>query len=265
MDSRALFGSATLTAALVVIAPQAHADPAQPATDEPVAPKGTILAPTNALELQFHLGYTQPFGQLSKNVATQDVAGAGFGSGGALAWRINPHFGLAGFGAFHHSKADASLNGGMVFGLAGGLRGDYHFLPYRLVDPYVDAGAGYRLLFVHPGGPPDNHMLHGFEPFKGEVGVDFRVTKDFAIGPMIGADVNVFTWDLDEHTGVNDTIAQKGVSTWFFAGVSGKMDVLGKRVAASGAVQPTPAAGPPEEREVKPETGPVERDCCTYR
>jgi hypothetical protein len=132
----------------------------------------------------------------------------------------------------------------MVYGGAGGLAADLHFRPYRLVDPYLVVGAGYRLFFVSPAGPPHNHMFHGFEPLKTDVGVDFRISKDFALGPKLSADLNVFVWDLDETEGVNRVIDQKSVSTFFFAGVGGKFDVLGKRVAEPGHQVAGSPAGP---------------------
>ncbi len=217
-------------AAVAFVALPALADPSAPPGDEP-APRGIILAPTNALELELDVGYTQPFGSLTREAGFGDVAHAGFGSGGALAWRVSPRFAIAGYGSFHQSTPDASMHGGMVFGGAGGLEATVHFLPYRLADPYLTVGSGYRLLFEAPGGLADNHMLHGFEALKTNVGVDFRVTKSLAIGPMIGADMNVFVWDLDETRNVNVAIPDRGLSTFVFAGVGGRMDLLGRRVA----------------------------------
>jgi hypothetical protein len=213
------------------LADETASTPKDVAEVETVAPRGTILAPKNALELQFNAGYTQPFGPVGGNVDFSNVARAGFGSGGALAFRLTPHFAFAGYGSFHQSVPDERL-GGMAYGMAGGLSASYHALPYRLVDPVVTLGTGYRLLFISPAGPADNHMFHGFELLKAEGSVDFRIPKDFALGPMLGADVNLFLWDLNEGTGMNNPLAMKGVSTFFFAGVAGKLDVLGKRIAA---------------------------------
>jgi hypothetical protein len=229
--------------------------PERAVVGEAAAPPGTILAPKNALELQFEAGYTQPIGQLAGDVNMSDVLHAGFVGGGALALRLSPRFAVAGYGSFHQSAPDARL-GGMVFGGAGGLMGEIHALPYNLVDPFVAVGAGYRLLFVAPHGPPDNHMFHGFEVLKTDAGVDFRISKDFALGPMLGAAVDVFVWDLNETQHTNTAIANTTLSAFFFAGIAGKFDVLGKRVPEPGAAKVIPASGPPTAREVKPIASP---------
>lgn len=256
-----------LGAVVVCITPAAFAqEVVTPDRAEPQAPEGTILAPKNALELQFNAGYTQPFGHLGGTTQMSDVASAGFQGAGALVWRLTPWWGVAGYGGFHQSAVGDSLDGGMVFGGAGGVAANFHFNPYRLVDPYLVAGAGYRLLFLAPGTTADNHMMHGFEVLKTDFGVDFRTSKNFALGPMIGATVDAFAWDYNETQSDNNVIRQRGVSTFIFAGISGKMDVLGARVPehpvktafpeAYPPGVPVPAAGPPEPRPTQPEALP---------
>jgi hypothetical protein len=201
--------------------------------EEPMAHQGTIVAPRNAFELQFNAGYVQPFGELSKTIDMGDFADAGFTGGGSLAWRLTPSYAVVGYGGFGHWVADDRLNGGGVFGGAGGLAASFHFLPYDLVDPVLQIGAGYRLLFVAPGDVRDNHMLHGFQVLRTDFVLDFRATEDFAIGPMISADVNVLPWDLNTTTGDSGSIDEPRVNTFFFAGVAGRHDLLGTRVAKS--------------------------------
>ncbi len=205
------------------------------AVDRETPPEGTMLAPARALELQFNAGYTQPFGHFQRGVDARDVASAGFVGGGALALRLTPRFAITGYGSFHHSAPGDDLDGGMVFGGTGGIGTNIHLRPYAWVDPYFDIGAGYRLLFIAPDGPADNHMLHGFEALKASFGVDFRISESFALGPMIGADVNVLLWDFNETQGTNEALRRDGVSTFLFAGVAGKLDLLGSRVAKPGA------------------------------
>jgi hypothetical protein len=198
---------------------------------EPDAPPAFTLAPSGAFELQFNAGYVQPFGELSDAVDMGDFADAGFTGGGALALRLTPSYAIVGYGGFGHWVADDRLAGGSVFGGAGGLAAGFHFLPHELVDPVLQLGAGYRLLFVAPGDDRNNHMLHGFQVLRADFIVDFRLTEDFALGPMISADLNVFPWDLDTTTGINRPIDEPRVSTFFFTGVAGRHDLLGARVA----------------------------------
>jgi hypothetical protein len=136
-------------------------------TTEPIAPEGTLLAPRNAFELQFLFGYVQPFGELSETVEMSELAGPGFTGGGALAWRINPHFAAVGYGGWGHWAGADELNDG----------------------------------------------------------------KAFALGPLLSADVNVLPWDLNTTTGNNSSLDEPGINTFFFAGVAGRHDLLGSRVA----------------------------------
>ncbi len=190
---------------------------------------------SSAFELQFNAGYVQPFGELSDTVDMGEFADAGFTGGGALAWRLRPSYAIVGYGGFGHWVADERLAGGGVFGGAGGLAAGFHFLPHNLVDPVLQLGAGYRLLFVAPGDERDNHMLHGFQVLKADFVVDFRITEDFALGPMLSADLNVLPWDLDTTSGAHTAIDEPRVNTFFFAGVAGRHDLLGARVAKRAA------------------------------
>lgn len=213
----------------------------------PDAPPGFTLAPSGAFELQFNAGYIQPFGELSNTVDMGDFVDAGFTGGGALAWRLTPRYAVVGYGGFGHWVADDRLAGGGVFGGAGGLAASFHFLPHELVDPVLQLGAGYRLLFVAPGDERDNHMLHGFQVLRADFVVDFRLTEDFALGPMLSADLNVLPWDLNTTTNDNSSIEDPRVNTFFFAGVAGRHDLLGSRVV-KGQREPRAASAAQEAR-----------------
>lgn len=193
-------------------------------------PPGTILAPDNAFELQFNLGYAQPFGELTEDVEVNDLAGPGFLGGGAIAWRLTPRYAVVGYGGWGHWVGDDRLDDGKVFGGAGGVAASFHFQPHERVDPVLQLGAGYRLLFVAPGDERDNHMFHGFQALKVELAVDIRVNEDFAIGPVFSGDVNVLPWDLNTSTGDNGSLDDPGINTFLFVGVAGRHDVLGRRV-----------------------------------
>jgi hypothetical protein len=200
-------------------------------TAEPIPPEGTLLAPRNAFELQFLFGYVQPFGELTDTVDMSELAGPGFTGGGALAWRINPHFAAVGYGGWGHWTGADELNDGKAFGGTGGVAASFHMQPYQRVDPVLQLGAGYRLFFVAPGDERDNHMFHGFQALKVDLAIDIRINEDFALGPLLSADVNVLPWDLNTTTGNNTSLDEPGINTFFFAGVAGRHDLLGTRVA----------------------------------
>lgn len=222
------------------------------------APAGTVLAPRNAVEIGVEGGYTQPFGMIDRERNIHDTAKAGGAVGLSLGYRFSPVFAFGATGQFHESVPDSTLGSdGAVRGVAAGVQAAFHFMPYRMIDPYATVGSGYRLLWQSPTSG-ENTLTHGFEAVKATAGVDFRVNKNIALGPVIGADLNVFLWDRSEANGVNNTIANKSVNTFLFGGLGGKFDIGGKREPEyERTTMPTPAAGPAIAREVKPAEPPA--------
>jgi len=215
-----------------------------------------VLAPHRAFEIGVEGGYTQPFGELADGAAIGDVADAGGAVGLNVGYRFTPRWALSLYGQFHESSVSSNIsNGGDVDvrGLSTGMMGTFHVRPYSVVDPYVSLGAGYRAFFIarHEG---LNQTVHGIQAARGVVGVDFRVSEDVAIGPLVGADLNVFVSDAVEN-GTNSSIDSPRPSTFLFAGLAGKFDIGGKRIADD-ADLPLPAAGPPVKRARRaPSTG----------
>ena len=228
---------------------------AQEASDvEGEAPRGTVLAPKNAFEVGIDGGYNQPFGKIDSSSNVSDVAHAGGAIGLDLAWRATPIFGIGGFGEIHANAADSNLGpSGSVGGGAAGILASFHFLPYKVIDPYATVGGGYRGMWASPG-TGAGHVFHGIEGARIRAGVDFRATKDIAVGPLVGADVNVFLADHNSATGITSDIASKSANTFIFAGLGARFDVGGRRVPEPGHAAPIPAAAPPIAREVQPAT-----------
>ncbi len=222
------------------------------------APPGTMLAPKRALEIGVEGGYTQPLGMVNQSVNINDIAKAGGSVALDLAYRMNPFFSVGAFGEFNLTVASTTTlgDGAVVRGAATGLQAGVHFTPYNRVDPYMTIGTGYRFLWETPS-VGFTQLMHGFEAARARVGLDFRATKDLAIGPMIGADLNVFVWDRSAQDGVNEVIHDRSVNTYLFAGIGGKFDVGGKRVPEYHMVQAVPAAGPPIARSVQTVAPPV--------
>jgi len=216
------------------------------------APAGTVLAPKNAFEIGVEGGYTQPFGMIDQSRNINDFAKAGGAVGLSLAYRMSPLFAIGATGQYHESVAASELGAdSSMRGVAAGLQAAFHFMPYRVLDPYATLGTGYRVMWMSPQNGVDS-QLHGFEILKGQVGLDFRVDKSVALGPVAGADLNLFVWDRASTTGINATIPSKSVNTFIFAGVGGKFDLGGERVPEHPVIVPTPAAAPAVAREVQP-------------
>lgn len=205
-----------------------------------------VRAPRAAFEVGVNGGYTQPFGEMGNDVSIHGIVEAGAALGLSLGYRFDPHWSLEGTGQFQELKAGSDRNNSAIHGLAVGIQGTYHFRPYRFVDPYASLGTGYRMMWLVPAAAPDD-MIHGFELGKAVLGVDFRVAPSVALGPMVGADVNLFVWDKPGE-GNNAQLKSPRPSTFLFAGVGGHFDMGGDRVPRERAAMAVPpAAAPPRQ------------------
>jgi hypothetical protein len=200
-------------------------------TDEPIE-SHLDLAPKNAFEIGFQAGYAQPFGDLVGGVNVSDLTDAGGEIGVDVGWRINPMAAIAFTGRYWESSVDDDFADSEVMDIRGGavgLQGAVHLMPYGLVDPYITMGAGYRAMVVIPRGPGDT-AFHGVEVGRVQVGADFRVARDFSIGPNAGAALNVFF--AEDGDAVETTIDDPGPSAFVFAGIAGRFQLGGTRQSA---------------------------------
>lgn len=194
-----------------------------------------VNAPRGAFELSVDGGYAQGFGVIQSGRDVGGIAGAGGALGLSLGYRINPRWsvGLAArYAGFGSGKANAE--GTTVRGSVASIEGTYHGAPYSRMDPFLTLGAGYRALIASPGGDAPSTITHGFQVAKIEVGLDVRPSESVAIAPVIGADLDMFSWQSGGGT-ETAAITKRGVSTFVFAGVKGRFDLGGKR-------EPAPAA-----------------------
>jgi len=224
-----------------------------------------MRAPKRAFEIGVSGGYTQPFGEVHGGLKIHDVASAGGVVGLALGYRFTPHWSLEGTGAYNQQVSGDLYDGKntTIRGAAVGVQGTYHMRPYKMVDPYASLGTVYRMMWIQPDSEADD-MVHGFEIAKAILGVDFRVSPSIAMGPQIGADLNLFVWDNPQGGAAgNERFANVRPSTFLFAGLGGRFDVGGDRVphdrvAVIEEPLPTPAAGPkpePPKAPPQPPTG----------
>jgi len=218
-----------------------------------------MKAPKRAFEIGVDGGYTQPFGNVGAGGSIHDLVTAGGAVGLALGYRFDPHWSIAATGQYHQSAAGHAFDDtdADIRGVAMGAQGTYHFRPYRMVDPYLTFGSGYRMLFTAPKNGP-NDMIHGVELAKTLIGLDFRVSPSVAIGPLAGADLNLFLWDNPQGATGNVRLEARP-STFLFAGLGGRFDVGGDRVPHDRVAMepvPTPAAAPPPAPPEPPPAAP---------
>lgn len=185
-----------------------------------------VDAPRQAFELTVGTGYTQGFGMVQSGVSLPDVVGAGLGVDLGAGYRIDPRFAVLATGQYQEFNAQRGTG---TRGLAAGLAGAYHFAPYVRSDPWIQLGAGYRMMWETASNTP-TLLTHGFELAKLTAGFDVRLSQDIAVMPVVGADLNLFLW---QNGGNAVAIADPRLSTFVFAGAQGRFDIGGTRVRGS--------------------------------
>jgi hypothetical protein len=186
-----------------------------------------VNPPRNAFELTLRGGYSQGFGRWRGGSGGElpDLANAGGNIELGTSYRMTPRS-SAGV-LFQYGQYSGEQSNTTVRGFVTGLDYTFHIRPGERVDPWVSAGVGYRFLWNVPDSAP-NTMLHGFQLARITAGLDAVVTDDLAFGPYVGADLNMFLWQVGP--GPDGEIPNNGrVSTFVSAGVSGRFDIGGTR------------------------------------
>jgi hypothetical protein len=74
-----------------------------------------------------------------------------------------------------------------------------------------------------------NTSLQGLDLARVQLGVDYRVTRDVAISPVIGGSLGLFVSQDSPMTNGYTEIADKKVNFTGFAGLAGRFDLGGQR------------------------------------
>jgi len=197
---------------------------------------GQISAPalpavTRALEIGVAGGYAQGTGDIGDGMGgVGDLSGAGGTGELQLGYRVIPRLTLGVYGSFSgYSKGDDVGTGTEVLGAQAGIRADWHFLPAETLDPWVGLSTGWRGLWLTPD-VGKNTSLQGFELARLQVGLDYRITPEVAISPVLGASVSMFVSQDGPGQADYQDIDNPQANVFFFAGLLGRFDVLGDRV-----------------------------------
>jgi len=187
------------------------------------APSLNLEAPSHTLELRIGTGYTQGFGLLTSAQSIGAVAGPGIGIEAAVDFRSDPWWSIGLQGEYQEFAPNTSGTTA-ARGTAGNIGFTYHASPFMRGDPFFRIGTGYRLLWdVDPVGGAQSALFHGFELAMATVGYDFRSSPGVAIAPVVGADLDLWTWQ--ENHGANIPLPSAHVGAFLFAGAQGRFDV----------------------------------------
>lgn len=238
LASSALALGATLTATSLAGAQPPESQPTLyppapgytvPEPEQPTTRK-VIPAAQNALELSVGSGYAQGFGSLKSGVGMPSVATGGLGIDLGVGYRIDPGWAVLWSGQYQELTPERT---GGARGFTMSIAAQYHFAPVKRVDPWVEAGAGYRFLWEDPSVGP-TLLSHGWQLARVRAGIDLRADEHVAFGPVVGADATMFLFQ--DGPDVSTYISDPRLSTFIFAGVQGRFDIGGSTSATTPTV-----------------------------
>lgn len=221
MNARKLLPAVSLLIPAVAIA--------QPEPTDTTGFDRTVPAARNAFEIGVATGYTQGGGKLGDSMDNlEDVSGPGGAIELDLGYRILPRLSVGAYGtlsSYQHGDAiDATTD---VYGATAGLQAIWHFRPDRSVDPWLSLGTGWKGLWLDPSSGKAT-SLQGLELARLQVGVDYRLSRQIAIAPVIGGSISTFLGQDSAMTADLTEIADKDVNFTAFAGLSGRFDLGGE-------------------------------------
>jgi hypothetical protein len=215
----ASFGAVALVAGGLAVGSTAHAQEANYL-------RQPVPAPSRALELELGTGFTQGFGNVLPGQGISSVAGPGVAFNLGVNYRNSQHWS---FGAQGEYQEFANEQNAAARGVSASLGATYHLNPNLRGDPYVRMSGGYRMLWsVNPPGAPTTTVL-GLELAKGAFGYDVRLNPDFALSPLVGAELDAFV--LRDTNGLR-ALAPPQLATFVFLGLNGRFDLGGNRGVA---------------------------------
>jgi hypothetical protein len=184
--------------------------------------------PDRTFEVAVGTGYAQGGGKLGGTLGSlEDVAGPGAAVEVDLGYRIIPQLTVGVYGTLAKSQHGDLIDSNTdVLGATAGVQAAWHFRPHVSIDPWVSLGGGWHGLWLDPAAGKVT-SLQGLDLARLQLGVDYRVSKEIAIAPVIGGSVSMFvSQDSPMTTGYTE-ISDKKVNFTGFVGLSGRFDFGG--------------------------------------
>jgi hypothetical protein len=194
-------------------------------------------APSSAIDLGLGLGWQRGTGGISSapGDSVQNYAGSGASAAVELGFRLrDPHwmFGIYGQGTEYRSS-DLLLSTTDVRDLTAGIQAAVHISPYSSIDPWASFGTGYHGFWVVPAVGP-NTSRQGLEIARARLGVDFRLNRYVAVGPVGGADMSLFLSEKLPGDEEYHSVDGEKLNFFFFAGFQTRMNFGGTSYRPSG-------------------------------
>jgi hypothetical protein len=116
------------------------------------------------------------------------------------------------------------------YNLRFGINFHYHFSPMRLWDPWVGVGAAYEIFNFNFSRPRQSGStsLTGFEFGNAQLGLDYRLSSQFVVGPFVAFTVAQYS-NQNVSDGVTTTkldVPNKAIHEWLMFGLRGLFTII---------------------------------------
>jgi hypothetical protein len=177
------------------------------------------------LEIAVGTGYTRGLGSAGGRMpGLQHLAGDGGALRLEIGWRIDPRWMI---GVYQEGALFAAGHEGTdgMTASAAGVQGQFHVRPLAALDPWIGVGFGWRGLWLDHG--MGTHSMQGLDLARLQVGVDYRVSPRFSLAPVVGVSATEILKEKRPGATSYANVSDRKVSAFVFAGLSGRMDILG--------------------------------------
>jgi hypothetical protein len=175
-----------------------------------------------SFETAFRTGLSIPVGFVESNLPIQEIAGLQVPVMIELGARMSPRLFLGGYAAVGIGSTSRRFDQDFCQTRDCAARtvrigGEFHLhiRPTKVVDPWVGAGVGYEWFFS--SGSPKVHMS-GVEAIRPMIGVDFRTSKQTAIGLFLDAPLSVYQ-SYDPPVPELDRATDRRIHSWITFGL----------------------------------------------
>jgi hypothetical protein len=190
----------------------------------------SMPAPEGGLELGLVVGSATTVGDVGGGMDADDLIGTAAQAEIQIGYRVKPYLGLA-FYASGQALTEGSSHGRDVYAGSAGLAATFHMRPRSTIDPWISVGGGLRSILIDDDAREraKPSLIVGVELARLQVGFDYRVSPDFAVGPVFGASASLYGAQKTPMGGFAE-LDDKGVNWTFTAGLGGRFNAFGKRI-----------------------------------
>jgi hypothetical protein len=207
------------------VAPAPTATSAPPVTYAPAAPNGqadrgaalSARADLRGVELGLRMGLALPGGDAAPRTSLSDLVTNHIPLWIDLGYRFNDRvaFGVYGQYGVLNPKCTGSCSG---YDARFGLQLHAHLQPRAATDPWVGVGAGYEIMEIDPRGEAA-YVLEGFELLNLQMGIDWRASQSFTLGPFLSVTASEFS--KVSHQGGTKDVGDDQMHEWVTLGLRG--------------------------------------------